>query len=303
MRNLWKFLSRFSVFFVFLIFQAVAFGLMSKQNDLRGVGLVGSTIEVVGAMHDTSSSWRDYFSLKRTNQNLSEENARLFAEVEHYKRLYLSTHKLDLPITMQTAHSTENDSSVVDINTDSLALTFADSTQFKFISARVVNNSFNRANNFITIDKGTNDGVNREMGVIGPDGVVGIITTTSNNYAIGPSLLNSRWSVSAKIKHSNYFGTLAWDGKDPQYAQLHEIPFHVKPAVGDTLVTSGYSDVFPEGIPVAVIDTFSHTDGANFLNISAKLLTNFQNLTYVTIVANKDMATLKELNKVTKDDE
>ncbi|MFV0365199.1 MAG: rod shape-determining protein MreC [Mangrovibacterium sp.] len=303
MKNLWKFLSRFSTFFVFLIFQFIAFGLMSRHTSLQSVRLVGSTIEVVGALHDVSSSWRDYFSLKSTNKELSQENARLHAELEYYKERYQDTHQVDISAIKEAILVAQNDSSTVDTNGDFSASVFNDTSRFHFVSARVVNNSFRRANNFITLNKGRSEGVSEEMGVIGPDGVVGIITSVSANYSLGPSLLNSRWSVSTKIKNSKYFGTLAWDGKDPQYAQLHEIPFHVELYRGDTLVTSGYSDVFPEGIPVAVIDTFTHVNGANFLNISAKLLTNFQNLSYVTIVANKDADEIKQLSNTSKNDE
>ncbi|MFV0554822.1 MAG: rod shape-determining protein MreC [Mangrovibacterium sp.] len=296
MKNLWRFLSRFSNFFVFLIFQFIAFWLMSRHNNLQKVSLVRATIEVVGATHHLSSNWRDYFSLKKTNESLNAENARLHAEIERYKKIYHDTYAPDLASVMQGISEAQNDSSTTDSNGDFSVSAFSDTAQFQFIPARVVNNSFRRSNNFITINKGKNDGVKEEMGIIGPDGVVGIITSVSGNYAIGPSLLNSRWSVSTKIKHSKYFGTLAWDGKDPQYARLHEIPFHVNVQSGDTLVTSGYSDVFPEGIPVAVVDELSHENGANFLNISARLLTNFQNLTYVTLVANKDIEEIEMLN-------
>lgn len=296
MKNLWKFLSRFSVFFVFLAFQFIAFWLMSQHTTMQRVRLVGFAIETVGAMHDVSSSWRDYFSLKQTNHDLSEENARLLAELERYKKWYHNTQSPDLSEVMRSVQEAQHDSTMMDANGDYLPSTFfSDSAQFSFVSARVVNNSFDRTNNFITINKGRNEGISEEMGIIGPDGVVGIITSVSSNYAVGPTLLNSRWSVSAKIKRTKYFGTLAWDGKNPQYAQLHEIPFHVQIHRGDTLLTSGYSDVFPEGIPVAVIDEVTHSDGANFLNVTAKLLTDFQNLSYVTVVANHDIAEIDSL--------
>ncbi len=303
MRSLWRFLSRFSTLFVFLSLQVIAFWLMSRHTNMQKVRLMNASIEIVGTVHNISSSWRDYFTLRETNRNLSEENTRLFAEVEYYKHLYHDAYTPDLSKINEAIELAKTDSTTIDVNGDFSASAFSDSVQFQFISARVINNSFSRANNFITLSKGSQDGIAPEMGIIGPDGVVGIVTSVSDNYSIGPSLLNSRWSVSAKIQHSKYFGTLAWDGKDPKFAQLQEIPFHVQVSVGDTLVTSGYSDVFPEGIPIATIDTFKQSEGSNFLVISAKLLTNFQNLSYVTVVCNRDLAEIETLNQTTKNDE
>ncbi|MFV0289573.1 MAG: rod shape-determining protein MreC [Mangrovibacterium sp.] len=296
MKNLWKFFSRFTNFFVFAVLLSLSLWLIHEHTNMQRVRLVGATIELVGRVHEVSNNWRNYFSLSKKNNELSKENARLFGELERYKQLYESTQKLDMQRVKQSIAEALLDSSTIDVNGDFTAPLLSDTMQYEFISARVVNNSFRRANNFITINKGSIDGIKPEMGIVGPDGVVGIITNVSKHYAIGPSLLNSRWSVSAKVKRSKYFGTLAWDGANSSYAQLHEIPFHVILHEGDTLITSGFSDVFPEGVPIAIVDKISHAEGANFLDISARLLSNFHNLDFVTVISNSDSLEVKQLN-------
>ncbi len=149
---------------------------------------------------------------------------------------------------------------------------------FHFISAKVINNSVNKQYNYITLNKGRKDGIKPDQGIVNSDGVVGIITNVSESFSVGFSVLNKRWGVSAKHKKSGTFGPISWDGHDYQYANLKGIPFHVELAIGDTIVTSSYSSVFPEGVFIGTVSEFEEPSGENYYNIIIKLAVNFKAL-------------------------
>jgi rod shape-determining protein MreC len=157
--------------------------------------------------------------------------------------------------------------------------------QYTFLTARVVNNSINRRNNYLTLNKGSLQGVQAEMGVICPDGIVGIVKDVSEHFSSVISVLHKDSRISTKIKKNGYIGSLMWEGYNAGYAILKDIPKHVKLAVGDTLVTSQFSAIFPEGIMVGVIDKFDSKPG-DFYLIDVKLSTDFDNLSYVYLVTN-----------------
>ncbi|WP_163718384.1 rod shape-determining protein MreC [Mangrovibacterium lignilyticum] len=276
MRSLLRFLARNYFFLLFLLLEAVSISLTVNYNNFQRVKFFNSSNSFTASIYEQFNAITSFFSLQQTNAELAEENSRLRTQLEHYKQTFLPNDSI-APVA-ETADTTLS--------------------QYDFIPAKVVNNSFTKQYNYITINKGSNDGIKIDMGIIGPGGVVGIVTSVSKHYSTGPTILNKRWSVSAKIQHSNYFGTLAWNGLDPKYARLNEIPFHVKMEIGDTIVTSGYSDVFPEGIPIGVIEEFDHASGRNFFDISVKLLTNFANLSYVEIAKNNHLEELIDLQKL-----
>ena len=141
-----------------------------------------------------------------------------------------------------------------------------------------------------------NDGITSEMGVIDQNGVVGIVNVVGENSARIISLLNPNLRLSCKVKGSDFFGSLVWDGKSPYYAILEEMPRHVKFETGDTIVTSGYSAVFPEGITVGVIDEQLNTGGDNFYSLRIKLLTDFTQLSTVRVIKNNMKDELNKLN-------
>jgi len=275
MRGLLRFLARNYFILLFLLLEAISIGLLVNYNNFQRAKFFNSSNSFVASIYKSYNAVSSFFYLQKTNADLAAENARLRTVLEQYKQA---------SIPIDSLHQ------VVDVQ---------DSTErrYDFIPAKVINSSFVRQYNYITINKGSNDGVKTDMGIIGPNGVVGIVTSVSSHYATGPTILNKRWKVSAKIKNSNYFGSLAWDGLDPQYANLNEIPFHVQMEVGDTIVTSGFSDVFPEGVPVGIIETFDHASGRNFFAIKVKLLTNFANLSYIEIVKNNHLEELEQLQQ------
>jgi rod shape-determining protein MreC len=158
---------------------------------------------------------------------------------------------------------------------------------YRFIPAQVVNNQVARMdNNFITLNRGSLSGVKEDMGVLSPSGIVGVVVNVTPHFSTVIPILNPKSPPSCKIKGTNFPGTLSWDGKNTQYSFLKELPQHAEFNIGDTIVTSGFSTVFPEGIPVGSIENIIKEKGENFNSLKVKLFTDFSALSEVMIVEN-----------------
>lgn len=155
--------------------------------------------------------------------------------------------------------------------------------RYTYLSAKVVNNSISKRDNYITIDKGSIDGIHADMGVISNNGIVGFVQSVSPHYAIIVSVLNQNFRVSAKIKKNDYYGRLEWDGIHAGYCQLYDLPHHVPLQKGDTIVTSGYTNFFPSNVLIGIIDDFKIV-GGNFYKAEVKLNVDFQKLDYVILI-------------------
>src|SRR5690606_32267508 len=171
-------------------------------------------------------------------------------------------------------------------------------SDFEFKSAKVVNNSLHLNRNYLTLDKGRKHGIKKGMGVFNEDGIVGRVKGVSNNFASVISLLHTESLVSSKIKKSDVFGSTKWDGRDSRKAKLIYVPRHVAIEEGDTIVTSGYNSVFPEGINIGIVEEVASGDETNYLDITLKLAADFSKITYVYLVENKMAAELDSLNDV-----
>ena len=167
---------------------------------------------------------------------------------------------------------------------------------FDFIVAHVINNSISHPFNYLTINKGSSDGIKPELGVIDRNGVVGIVSTTGAHSARVISLLNPHFRLSCKIKRSDYFGSLVWDGANPSQALLEELPRHTVFEPGDTIVTSGYSAVFPSGLPVGVIIGADTDRNQNFFTLRVRLLADFTTLGNVQVVINNQAEEIRALS-------
>jgi len=275
MRSLLQFLARHHVFFLFLALEVISLILIVNYNNFQRVRFLNSSNQISASIYEVSNNLTSYFQLRQANEELARENAELQTKL----------HKLQ----------------VVDIFSRTDTAVIGDTT-YQFIPARIINNSVNKQYNYVTLDKGLQDGIEQDMGIIGPDGVVGVVTNVSKHYSAGPSILNRRWRVSAKIKKNSYFGSLYWNGIDPQHARLNEIPFHVELAVGDTIITSGYSSIFPEGILIGVIEDFNHDSGANFYQVNVRLSTNFRTISHVELVKNNFLEEQINLEEQNTDD-
>jgi rod shape-determining protein MreC len=242
---------------------------MVSFNNYQRVTFFNSSNDLVGNVYERFSHLDDYFNLRRTNARLAAENASLRKQLQ-FRIMNQINYPINRPDTV-------------------------DAPAYYFASAKVISNSVNKQFNYITLNKGSRQGIKPDMGIISADGVVGVITNVSPNYSTGLSLLNKRLSIPAKITKNNYFGALVWDGEHSNTADLKEIPFHIMVNVGDTVVTSGYSSIFPEGIMIGIISKFDVESGTNFYNIKVDLSTNFRTLKYVEVVKNTKQAELKTL--------
>src|SRR5665648_18749 len=276
MRSLFRFLLRNYFLMMFLALEAISLVLIVSFNNYQRVTFFNSSNDLTGTVYEKFSTMEDYFSLGRTNARLAAENSSL------RKQLYM-----------------------MKMNQENYPVNPADTIEapaYFFTSARVISNSVNKPYNYISLNKGSRQGINPDMGIICAGGVVGVITNVSPNYSTGLSLLNKRLSIPAKINKNNYFGSLVWDGEHFNTADLKEIPFHIIVNVGDTVVTSGFSSVFPEGIMIGTIKNFDVESGTNFYNIKVELSTNFKTLKYVEVVQNTKQTELMKLesNNITE---
>ncbi len=265
MRELLNFFIRNSKWFVFTAYMVVSAILLVNSNPIHRSVYTTSANAVSGTIYGWSSSITSYFNLRENNEDLNRRNAVLQAEVASLLM------KVDLLQEKLMADSI--------VLPDTLR-------PYEFIVAHVVKNSVMKPHNYITINKGSADGIRPEMGVIDQNGVVGVVNVVGEHHSRVMSLLNPHFRLSCKIKGNDSFGSMVWDGKDPRYALLEELPRHTVFHSGDTVMTSGYSDVFPPGIPVGIIESNSNAGNENFFTLKIRLLTDFSTLDNVQVVVN-----------------
>ena len=275
MRNILNFLIKYHFPIVFIILEFIALSLLVTQNLYQRSSFFGRYTAFIKSKTTVVNNVVSYFHLKEENTELLKENLRLLDEINFLKQEYKLA-DLDSSANIDSAF----------LKNDSLILNYT------FINARVINSSINKTNNFITIDKGEIDGVTQEMGVCINDKVVGIVAKTSRNYSLVMPLINTNLRVSAKFKKNGHHGSLLWDGVDFKYSYLNDIPFHVKIEKNDTIITSGYSSIFPNGYILGYSSSVTKQN-ANFLKIKLKLATDFNKLTNVYIIRKNRAEQLK----------
>jgi rod shape-determining protein MreC len=258
--NLIKFLARYHFVIIFLFLEGFSIYLLVGNNNYKKEKFLNSSGEVSGFFYDNINVFKQYLSLKEANNMLAQENAKYLNSMKMYFKSFIVT-KEEVQDTLY--HQ-----------------------QYYFIAGKVINNSINKKHNYLTIDKGSKQGIKKDMAVISPKGVIGIVRDVTDNYCSVVSVLNIKLGISGKVKKSHYFGSLAWDGKNFQIVRFDEIPSYVPISRGDTVVTSGLSTVFPEGIPIGTIEKYEKRPGRNFWEIWVKLSVDFKNLTHVNIVGN-----------------
>ena len=176
-------------------------------------------------------------------------------------------------------------------------------SRFKYVTARVINNSFSKSKNNLTLNKGSEDGIKTDMGVISSRGVVGIVNSVSANYATVQSVLNTKSQINAKLKNTDHFGTLKWQTKSPYEATLIDIPRQVQLIAGDTVVTDGKSTIFPEGILVGTIKDFELSTNKDYYDVTVLLFNDMTNLRHVYVIENKEAADIILLENAMEDAE
>ena len=275
MRNLISFLIRHSSWFVFLLYVFISLFLLFQNNPYQQYVYLTSANSASASIYKVVSGVTSYFNLQSINNDLQERNALLEMEVINLKR--------------------QLDDCKIRMIADSISLPDSVAQSYEYYFAGVINNSVSRPMNYITIDKGSSDGIEPEMGVVDQNGVVGIVSVVSKHAARVISLLNPNMKLSCKVKGSDYFGSLYWDGVSPHFAVLEEMPRHVVYQKGDTIVTSGYSAVFPEGLIVGVIESGMKTNDDNFIALRVRLSTDFTRLSTVRAIKIKLSDELKEI--------
>lgn len=276
MLNLIRFIWKYSTFFLFLILESICFYLIFQNSFYQKAQFISSSNSVAGNVFTTVNSTREYFNLKETNEMLARENAILHTAS---KAAFVRT---------KTSETTVNDTLL--------------KQQYIFVNARVVNNSVNKRNNYLTLNIGSNRGIKPEMAVISSNGIVGITKAVSENFTSVLSVLNKDAKISAKIKKNNYFGSLSWEGGDYKLGTLTDIPTHVKILKGDTIVTNAFSAIFPENIMIGFIESYEIKPGDNFYTISVRFSTNFKNVAHVFVVKNLMKDEQKKLEQETQND-
>ncbi|MBR0042942.1 MAG: rod shape-determining protein MreC [Bacteroides sp.] len=275
MRNLLNFLFRYNHCIVFVLLQGVSFLLLFSFNNYQHSRFFTSANAFVGKIYEATRAVTGYFDLQRQNDVLMERNIWL------EQQLLLADKRLK---EMEEASTTSWPAETT-------------TTMFQSYKAGVIKNSLNRADNYITLNQGSLAGIKPDMGVIGPNGVVGIVYKTSPHYSLVISLLSSKSNLSCKIAGNEYFGFLQWEGGDSRYAYLKDLPRHAEFAIGDTIVTSGFSTVFPQGMMVGVIEEANDTnDGLSFL-LKIKLATDFGKLRNVHVLAREGIEEQKLLEE------
>lgn len=235
-----------------------------------------------GAIYKYRASVKDYFSLALTNKQLRGENEALMAENARLRKL----------ITGKDPEEFSRDSVIGDT---------AD-RRFRFVGADIIHNSVTQNNNTLTLDKGEKDGILPNTGVIGGNGIVGIVRMTSDHYASVMSVLHRQTNISAAIRGKDYFGSLVWEGNDPKIMYLKAIPKHADVSVGDTVQTSGFSQLFPQGILIGKVVEINLPDGQNFFKLKVEMANDLSNLQQAYVCVDRDRKEFRVLEEGKEDE-
>jgi len=258
MQNLLKILLRYSNFLVFIALEVAAFMLISLNSAYPRSSILSTANDFVAWQNAQISEVKGYFSLRSQNEQLALENAALRNQI----------------CSMDSAQNRE---------------------LIHYEHAKVVQMTTDELHNYLTINRGSRDGIMRGQGIRNEDGVVGIVRTVGRNYSVVMPIINTQANLSCRFAKNDYLGTLKWDGKDHRFAQLTDVSSHMVVNTGDTIVTSGLSPVFPEGIPVGIVENSVLKEGDSYFTIRVRLHTNFKRLKYVEIVQNAHQQELEEL--------
>lgn len=273
MRNLLAFISRHQFFFLFLIFLVISFILVYNNNYFHRSRVISTTNQVTGRLNQAYANITGYFDLKKSNEMLAAENAQLRS---HFIKGYKDTPDMAI---------------------------FPDSmVSFQYISARIISNSIQHRNNYFMLDKGWRAGVRKDMGVIAPNGIIGIVTDVSDHFSAGISVLHKDTKISGKIKNKNQLVNISWDGINYRLGTIAHIPAHVHLLPGDTVITSGNSQIFPEGIMIGTVEYIEDEMENLFKKGKIRYSIDYNQLTYVYVVSNPLLYEFRRLTKESNDD-
>jgi rod shape-determining protein MreC len=273
MRNLLRFIIQYHFLILFILIESFSLFLLFSANRYQKIVFYSASHKAFNRISSKISNIEDYFSLHQENQKLAEENARLHNKLKSSFRL----NNPDITFVGDSLHS----------------------RKYLYLTARVINNSINKQFNYITLDRGSNDGIEPDMAVISNGSIIGIVKSVSDHHAAVISVLNRDFIVSGKIKKNGYFGPVSWNGNNISYVTMVDIPHHVNIIPGDTIVTSGFGGVFPEGYLIGLIDDFK-LKGGNYYEIRVKLTSDFRRLNFVEVIKNYAKSEIDSLETIVK---
>ena len=264
MRNLLDFLSKYSFFFLFLILEVICFILIYNNNYFQRSRVISTTNALTGNANAAFDDISSYLSLKSANRQLAKENAFLRSQMKRFEKI-----------------------------PDSLHAFYAGSPA-RYISAKVISNSVQKRNNFFMLDKGSDHGIRKDMGVITTEGIVGIIIDVSRNFSSGISILHKDAKISGRIKKNQHLVNVSWNGRDYRTGMLEDIPTHVDLQRGDTILTSGNSHIFPEGIMIGTVEEVHSTEQL-FKTADIRFAVDYNRLYYTYVIENSGFEELERL--------
>ncbi len=281
MNNLLAFLTRYNHCILFVLLEVASFVLVFRFNSYQSSVFFSSANIVAGKLYEWDSEARTFLTMATANKELNVRNIELEQEVRS--------------LSEQLVKAQEGDSAIVNQTRTQLP------ADFRLIPAKVITNSLNRKDNFITIDKGEADGIRPDMGVACGNGVVGTVYMTSRHYSVVIPVLSSKSNISVRLKNSGYYGYLNWNGGEPDVAYVNDIPRYAKLSIFATVETSGYSSIFPPGIMVGkIIQVFNSHDGLSY-RVKIRLSTDFGSLRDVCVFDNSAMQERIQLLLTAKD--
>ncbi len=260
MRSLLNFFYTYHFIILFLLMEFFSFFLLIQYNDYQKASFLNSSNQISGIVYKKFSSISQYLSLK-------DKNLQLMNIITDSRNTSLTSFKQD-KVSLINVYDTIYQQ------------------QYQFLNASVINNSVNKANNFLTLNIGRKQGIDKGMAVVSPEGIVGVVKDVSANYASVISLLNQNLKISAMFKKSGYFGSINWNGANYQYITFSELPSHVSVSIGDTVITSGYSAMFPKGELVGIVSEVDKSDTGEFLEVKVQLAVDFKKLEHVMVIKN-----------------
>ncbi|SHL74491.1 rod shape-determining protein MreC [Flavobacterium flevense] len=275
MQQIFNFIFKNSTRLLFLLLLCVSLLLTIQSHSYHKSRIISSANFLTGGVYEKINNITEYLNLKTENDALALENARLKSVLFNMKDT----------LTVKRLENMKN------IAPEDVLV------------SKVIHNTYNTHENFLTLNSGSNDGVKPDMGVINSLGIVGIIDRTSPNYSTVISILNVKSQINAKIKKSNHFGSLSWDGKSTGFVQLTDVPRLAAIRKGDTIVTGGQSVIFPENINIGTIHKYYYEEKTNYYVIDVKLFNDMTNLGHVYIIKSKDRDEVNNLEKMSKKDE
>ncbi|MFN6336735.1 MAG: rod shape-determining protein MreC [Sphingobacteriales bacterium] len=280
MRNIFLFIARYSTFFLFLVLQIIALIMLFRYNRFHEAAYMNMAQEMTGKFYVRYNTIETYFSLKEENEKLRLQNTQLLNQL-----------KADFarPDTAVLSEISRFD-------------TIAANRKYFYLSAKIIGNSVSAQNNFITLHRGSAQGIEPNMAVVGPSGIIGKIVNVSPNMSIVMSLLHRKNNVVAVMKKGGGFGEVTWNGKDPRFVQLSNIPRTITIVKGDTVVTSSYSDIFPAGYTIGFVEQVKDDKSSSTYTVEVRTATNFFQVQHAYVVQNLQKAELDSLQKKIKRD-